>query len=304
MLMTIVPFDDRDGYIWLDGKMLPWRDAKIHVLSHGLHYGGSVFEGERVYEGQVFKLREHSQRLIDSARMLDMHIPMSVEEIENASREVLEANKVTDGYLRPVAWRGSEEIAVSAKHTSTRVAFACWPWPKYFFPTGGEGKGIALKTSRWRRPDPATAPVQSKAAGNYAIGTMAKHEAIDAGYDDAFMLDYKGRVAESSGSNIFFVKDGALKTPVPEAFLNGLTRQTVIQMARDMGLSVEETTIMPDEIGAFEEVFVTGTAAEITPVGKIDSHEYEIGSLTKRIQDAYHALVRSKTHQKTAAARA
>lgn len=288
------PFDDRDGFIWLDGRMLPWREAKLHVLSHGLHYGGSVFEGERVYDGTVFKLHEHSQRLIDSATMLDMKIGMSVEEIEDASRDVLEANNVANGYLRPIAWRGCEEMAVSAKSNKIHVAFTCWDWPKYFFPKGGEGSGVALKTVKWRRPDPLTAPVHAKAAGNYAIGTMAKHEAMDAGYDDAFMLDYKGRVAESSGSNIFFIKDGAIRTPKADCFLNGITRQTVIQMAKDMGIPIEETTIMPDEISDYDEVFVTGTAAEITAVGKIDNKEYTPGSITKRMQEAYKDLTRQK----------
>ncbi len=299
--MTSAPFDDRDGFIWLDGEMLPWREAKLHVLSHGLHYGGSVFEGERVYDGNVFKLREHSQRLIDSAKMLDMKIVTSLEEIENASREVLEANKITNGYLRPVAWRGCEEMAVSAENASIHIAFTCWEWPKYFFPKGGEDSGITLKTVKWRRPDPLTAPVHAKAAGNYAIGTMAKHEAMNAGYDDAFMLDHKGRVAESSGSNIFFIKDAIMKTPYTECFLNGITRQTVLKMAKDMGIEAIEATIMPDEIGDYEEVFVTGTAAEITAVGKIDDNNYEIGPLTKKMQDAYADLTRQKTASKNVA---
>lgn len=299
--MSSAPFDDRDGFIWLDGEMLPWREAKLHVLSHGLHYGGSVFEGERVYEGNVFKLREHSQRLIDSADMVDMKIPMSVGEIEEASRETLAANNIVDGYLRPIAWRGTEEMAVSAQNTKIHVAFTCWEWPQYFFPKGGEDKGIALKSVKWRRPDPTTAPVHAKAAGNYAIGTMAKHEAMAAGYDDAFMLDYKGRVAESSGSNIFFIKDGAMRTPFAECFLNGITRQTVLQMAKDMGIQAEEATIMPDEIGDSDEIFVTGTAAEITAVGKIDDKEFEVGPLTKKMQEAYKDLTRQQTDGKAAA---
>jgi len=279
--MALIPFDDRDGFIWLDGKMLPWRDAKLHVLSHGLHYGGSVFEGERVYGKNIFKLREHSQRLIDSAAMLDMKVPMSVEEIEQASKEVIEANGIIDGYVRPIAWRGPEQMAVSGQNTSIRVAFTCWEWPKYFFPKGGEER---------RRPDPLTAPVQSKAAGNYAIGTMAKHEAEAAGYDDAFMLDYKGRVAESSGSNIFFVKDNAIHTPIPECFLNGITRQTVMKMAVEMGYDLEEKIIMPDEISGYEEVFVTGTAAEITAVERIDDITYTPSKITARLQEAYQVL--------------
>ncbi len=301
MTPTPPPFDDRDGYIWLDGKMVPWRDAGLHVLSHGLHYGGCVFEGERVYDGRIFKLRDHSQRLIDSAGMVDMTVPMTLEEIEDASREVIEANKITDGYLRPIAWRGTEQMAVSARNTTIHVAFACWEWPKYFFPKGGEDSGIALKSVKWRRPDPLTAPVHSKAAGNYAIGTMAKHEAERAGFDDAFMLDYKGRVAESSGSNIFFVKDGAIKTPFAECFLNGITRQTVLKMASDMGIQAEEAVIMPDEIGDYEEVFVTGTAAEITPVSRIDDHSYTPGKITSQLQDAYSALTRQSASERDVA---
>jgi branched-chain amino acid aminotransferase len=294
-------YDDRDGWIWMDGKMLPWRDARLHVLSHGLHYGGSVFEGERVYGGQTFKLREHSERLIRSGALLDFAIPMTVEQVEEASREVLEANKIADGYLRPVAWRGSEMMAVSSQNCTIHVAFTCWQWPKYFFPKGGDNTGIALKTSEWRRPDPRTAPVQSKASGIYMIGTMAKHIAERAGFDDALMLDYKGRVAESTGSNIFFIRDGVLRTPVPESFLNGITRQTVIQMAAEMGMIVEETTIMPEDLASMEEVFVTGTAAEIAPVGKIDDKEYAIGPVTKKLQEAYADLVRQKPKSSAAA---
>lgn len=293
-MATIIPFDDRDGYIWMDGKMLPWRDARLHVLSHGLHYGGSVFEGERVYDGQIFKLREHSERFKKSAELLDFTIPMTIEEIEDASREVAEANGIADGYIRPIAWRGPEQLAVAAPNVSVRVAFACWDWPKYFFPKGGEGKGVYLQTSQWLRPDPRTSPVQSKAAGIYMVGTMAKHTAERAGYDDALMLDYKGRVAESTGSNIFMIKDGAIKTPVPECFLNGITRQTIIKLARDLGYKVEETTIMPDEILTADELFLTGTAAEVTPVGKIDHTEFSTGKITKEIQDAYATLVRQK----------
>ncbi len=290
----VQPFDDRDGWIWLDGKMVPWREAKLHVLSHGLHYGGSVFEGERVYGGTVFKLREHSERFIRSAALLDFTIPMTVEQIDAASREVLEANSIAEGYLRPVAWRGSEMMAVSSQHSTIHVAFACWTWPKYFAPKAGENKGIALQTSDWRRPDPRTMPVQSKAAGIYMIGTLAKHTAERAGFDDALMLDYKGRVAESTGANLFCVREGVLKTPVPESFLNGITRQTVIQLAADLGIPVEETTIMPEEMPYMQEVFVTGTAAEITPVGRIDQQDYATGPVTHKLQEAYADLVRQK----------
>ena len=293
-MTTPIPYDDRDGWIWMDGKMLPWRDAKLHVLSHGLHYASSVFEGERIYNGQIFKLREHSQRLIDSGNILDFKIPLSLQQIMDVSREVMEANKVADGYMRPVAWRGSEMMAISAQKTTIHTAFACWPWPKYFFSDKGADKGISLKTTHWRRPDPRTAPVQAKAAGIYMIGTLAKHAAERAGYDDVLMLDYKDRVAESSGSNLFVVKNGALKTPEAECFLNGITRQTVIRMAKDMGLSVEVGTIMPEDLKTVQEVFVTGTAAEITAVGKIDDTEYAVGPVTKKIQEAYADLARQK----------
>jgi branched-chain amino acid aminotransferase len=295
-------YDDRDGWIWMDGEMLPWRDAKIHVLTHGLHYGGSVFEGERVYGGQVFKLREHSERFIRSGSLVDFALPMGADAIVEASKQVVEANKIVDGYVRPVAWRGSEMMAVSAPNCSIHVAFACWQWPKYFFPKGEGNKGIALKTSEWRRPDPRTAPVQSKAASNYVVGTMAKHIAERAGYDDALMLDYRGYVAESTGSNIFFVKDGVLRTPIPECFLNGITRQTIIQLAAELGYTVEETIVMPEELSSMEEVFVTGTAAEIMPVGKIDGMEYDTGPVTKRLTEAYADLVRQKQTAKTAVA--
>jgi len=295
------PFDDRDGYIWMDGKMLAWRDAKLHVLSHGLHYGGSVFEGERVYGGNIFKLREHSDRLRKSAEMLDFSVPFTVEEIENASKEVCEANDIVDGYVRPLAWRGTEQIAVSAQNCVTHVAIACWAWPKYFFPKGGDDGGIALKTSKWRRPDPTTAPVQSKAAGNYAIGTMAKHEAESAGYDDALMLDFRGRVAESSGSNLFIVKDGKMKTPIPECFLNGLTRQTVMKLASEMGYEMEEGIIMPEDLQHVDEIFVTGTAAELSAVSKIDDMEFKVGPVTKKFQETYADLVRSKAKTTAAA---
>lgn len=290
-------YDDRDGWIWQDGKMLPWREAKLHTLSHGLHYGGSVFEGERVYDGNVFKLREHSERLIRSGELIDFKVPMTPEEIDQVTMEVLEANGIANGYVRPVAWRGSEMMAVSSPNCTIHVAFACWEWPKYFNATD---KGISLETTKWRRPDPSTAPVQSKAAGNYMIGTMAKHAAARNGYDDALMLDYKGRVAESTGSNLFVVQDGVLKTPVPECFLNGITRQTVIKLARDLGLTVEETVIMPEDLANVQEVFVTGTAAEITPVGRIDKQDYATGKVTKQLIEAYSDLVRGKAQANAA----
>jgi len=291
-MAELIPFDDRDGTIWFNGKMMPWRDAQTHILCHGLHYASSVFEGERVYDGRIFKLREHSERLIHSAEILDMKIPYTAKELDDVCNAVVKENGLSYGYVRPVAWRGSEQMAISAQQTTIHVAIACWEVPKYFFPKGGEDQGIALLTSDWRRPDPTTVPVQSKAAGVYMIGTIAKHKADRSGYDDVLMLDYKGRVAESSGSNIFFItKDGGLKTPVPECFLNGITRQTVIQMASEMNIPLEVCTIMPDEINDFVECFVTGTAAEITAVGKIDDKEFPVGPVTKRIQEAYRELV-------------
>lgn len=292
----LLPYDDRDGYIWIDGEMKPWREARVHVMSHGLHYGGSVFEGERVYDGQIFKLKEHSERLVRSGQFLDMELPYTAEQIMEFSREVAAANKIDNGYVRPLAWRGPEMMGIAAQQCKTHVAIACWEWPKYFFPKSGDNAGLALKTSQWRRCDPRTMPVQSKCAGIYAIGTMAKHEADRAGYDDALMLDVHGRVAESSGANLFVVQDGKIKTPVPECFLNGITRQTVIKLARDLGYSVEETHMMPDDLKNVQEIFLTGTAAEIAPVSKIDDIiNLPIGPVTERLKEAYGALVREKS---------
>lgn len=290
-----IPFDDRDGWIWLDGKMLPWRDAKVHVMSHGLHYGGSVFEGERCYDGQVFKLKEHTDRLLNSGNLLDMPVPYTSDELMDVSREVLAANKIDNGYVRPLAWRGPEAMGIAAQACKTHVAIACWEWPKYFFPKAGDNVGLALKTSKWRRCDPRTMPVQAKCAGIYGIGTLAKHEADRAGYDDALMLDVHGRVAEASGANLFVVQDGVIRTPVPECFLNGITRQTVIQLAKDLGYKVEETHLMPEDLKNVQEIFLTGTAAEIAPVSKIDDVvNLPIGQVTEKLQSAYSDLVRQK----------
>lgn len=294
----LLPYDDRDGYIWIDGEMKPWREARIHVMSHGLHYGGSVFEGERVYEGQIFKLKEHSERLVKSGQFLDMALPYTAEQIMEFSREVAAANKIDNGYVRPLAWRGPEMMGIAAQQCKTHVAIACWEWPKYFFPKSGDNAGLALKTSQWRRCDPRTMPVQSKCAGIYAIGTMAKHEADRAGFDDALMLDVHGRVAESSGANLFTVKNGIIRTPVPECFLNGITRQTVIKLARDLGYTVEEAHIMPEELKDVQEIFLTGTAAEIAPVSKIDDMlNIPIGPVTERLKAAYADIVRQKSPQ-------
>lgn len=288
-------YDDRDGFIWMNGEIIPWRNAQTHVLTHGLHYGGSVFEGERAYNGNIFKLTEHSARLIFSGKCLDMEVPYSVKELNDASNAVIAANGLNDCYVRPIAYRGAEQMGIAAKGVKTHVAIACWEWPSYFSPKGGAGAGLALHTSSWRRPDPRTVPTQAKAAGVYMIGTLAKHEADNNGYDDALMLDYRGHVAEASGANLFAIRGNVIYTPVPDCFLNGITRQTVIELARSMGYTVNETTIMPEDMKTFDEVFLTGTAAEIAPVGKIDTDiTYAIGPITTRLKDAYSEMVRQK----------
>lgn len=291
--MSIIPFDERDGFIWIDGEMKPWREAKVHVLSHGMHYASSVFEGERMYNGTIFKSREHSERLHKSANILGMSVPLSVDELEEIKYEVCKANDLTDAYVRPVAWRGGEQMGVSAKLTKTHVAVAAWSWGTYF-DAEKRDKGISLKTADWRRPAPNTAPTQSKAAGLYMICTMSKHAVEDAGFDDALMLDYRGYIAEASAANFFAVKNGTLITPTPDCFLNGITRQTVIQLAKDAGIPFEERHIHPDELGDFQEIFVTGTAAEVTAVGQIDDHRYTVGPITRQLRETYENMVRGK----------
>lgn len=291
--MASPDFSDRDGLIWIDGKILPWRDAKVHILTHGLHYASAVFEGERCYSGNIFKSQEHSERLVRSADLIDMKMTMTVDQINQAKEEILEANKLKDAYLRPVAWRGSEQMGISAQATLTHVAIACWEWPSYFSPEMRE-KGISLQTGKWRAPAPDTAPTASKASCLYATHTMSKHAAEHNGYTDALMLDYRGLVAEATGANLFMVKDGQIKTPIPDCFLNGLTRQTVIQLAKDLGLPIEETRIKPEELAKADEVFLTGTAAEVTAVGKIDDVIYKAGPVTRQLRDAYESLVRGK----------
>lgn len=286
-------FSDRDGFIWMDGAILPWREANVHILTHGLHYASAVFEGERCYSGTIFKDKDHSDRLIRSAHFIDMKMTMTSEEISQAKRDILDANKLTDAYLRPVAWRGSEQMGISAQATLTHVAIACWEWPSYFSPEMRE-KGISLQTAKWRAPMPDTAPTQSKASALYATHTMAKHAAEANGYTDALMLDYRGLVAEATGANLFMVKDGQIKTPIPDCFLNGLTRQTIIQLAKDQGLPLEETRIKPEELLEADEIFLTGTAAEVTAVGKIDGTEFKVGPITRQLRDIYEALVRTK----------
>ena len=289
----LLPFDDRDGMIWYNGALRPWREAEAHVLSHGLHYASCVFEGERVYNGHIFKLTEHTERLMHSAKILGFQLPYSVAEIDAACNEVVAAQSITDGYVRPVAWRGSEMMGVSAQQTTTQVAIAAWEWPSYFDPEA-RSKGITLKTSRWRRPAPDTAPTKSKAAGLYMICTLSKHEAENEGFHDALMLDYRGQIAEATGANIFLVQDGVLHTPTPDCFLDGITRRTVIELARTRQIQVVERAIWPEDLAKTQEVFLTGTAAEVTPVGRIDDHTFTVGQITHHLMDDYARLVRAE----------
>ncbi|MBB4284944.1 branched-chain amino acid aminotransferase [Roseospira goensis] len=299
--MAMIPFDDRDGVIWYNGELVEWREAKLHVLSHGLHYASSVFEGERVYNGTVFKLTEHTERLHESARQMGFQIPYSVEEINAAHDVVLKANGIADGYVRPVAWRGSEMMGVSAQNNRINLAIAAWQWPSYFSPEARMA-GIHLAISDWRRPDPRCAPVQAKAAGLYMICTLSKHKAEQEGYHDALMLDWRGQVAEATGANIFFLMpDGKLHTPTPDCFLDGITRRTVIGLAREAGLEVVERAIMPEDMAQAREVFLTGTAAEVTPVGRIADLAFTPGEVTRTLIDAYDRAV-NRPHDLTAAA--
>ena len=289
--MESIPFDDRDGVIWFNGELIPWRDGKLHVLSHALHYASSVFEGERSYGGSIFKLTEHSERFAFSAQTLGFEIPYSVAEIDAACIETCKANDIIDGYVRPVAWRGSEMMGVSAQETKINVAIAAWAWPSYFSPAA-RMKGIRLKTSEWRRPSPETAPVHAKAAGLYMICTLSKHAAEAEGFDDCLMLDWRGHVAEATGANIFLVMgDGKLHTPTPDCFLDGITRRTVIDLAAKRGIEVVERTIMPDELEKATEIFLTGTAAEVTPVGEIDGMTFSVGDITKWMMEDYDKTV-------------
>jgi branched-chain amino acid aminotransferase len=288
---ALIPFDDRDGKIWLDGKLIPWRDAKVHVLTHALHYASAVFEGERAYSGTVFKSREHSERLKKSAQILDFEIPWSAEQIDRAKADTLKANNLTDGYVRPIAWRGSEMMGVSAQNNKIHLAIATWAWPSYFSPEL-RAKGIRLCWAKYRRPSPEMAPTASKAAGLYMICTISKHEAERKGYQDAMMLDYRGQLAEATGANVFFVMNGEIHTPKPDCFLDGITRRTVIDLAKARQLKVIERAIMPDEMAKASECFLTGTAAEITPVGEIDTYRFTPGKVTQTLWDDFQALVR------------
>ena len=285
-------YDDRDGKIWLDGKMVDWRDANVHILTHAMHYASSVFEGERCYNGKIFKGREHSERLRKSAQYLDFEIPYSVDEIEAAKYEMLKANGWTDAYVRAVAWRGAgPDMGVSAARNPVRLAIAGWEWGNYY--GDAQMKGAKLDISKWKRPSPETIPVHAKAAGLYMICTTSKHAAEAKGCSDALFMDYRGYVAEATGANIFFVKDGEVHTPLADCFLNGLTRQTVIGMLKEKGLTVHERHIMPEELEGFEQCWLTGTAAEVTPVGQIGDYTFEVGALTREISEDYEKLVRS-----------
>jgi branched-chain amino acid aminotransferase len=289
--MTLVPFDDRDGWIWLDGRFVAWREAKVHVLTHGLHYASAVFEGERMYGGEIFELTAHTERLFKSAEILDMVIPFTVAEIDQACKETCARNGLADAYLRPIAWRGSEMIGVSAQNTKIHVAIAVWDWPSYFQPEE-KAKGIRLTWAKYKRPSPETEPVHAKAAGLYMICTISKHAAEKEGYTDAMMLDWRGYIAESTGSNVFFIKDGVIHTPLADCFLNGITRQSVIKLAREKGFEVIERHIEPQELAGFSECFVTGTAAEVTPVAEIGEYTFRPGNISLSLMDDYAKMVR------------
>ena len=292
--MAVIPFDQREGFIWVNGEMVPWKDAKLHVLSHGLHYGSCVFEGERAYDGQIFKTSEHSIRFKKSGEIMDFEIPYSVAELDAAKAQVLKASGMESAYVRPVAWRGSEMMAVSGLSNSIQTAIAVWEWPSMFDPET-KMKGIRLDIAEYRRPDPMCAPVHAKAAGLYMICTLSKHKAERAGYADAMMLDWQGRVAECTGANIFFTRDGAIHTPIADCFLDGLTRRTVIDLARRRGFEVIERRIMPDELSTFVECFITGSAAEVTPVAEVGPYMFKPGNMSRTLMEDYTAEVTPKS---------
>lgn len=291
--MIDATFDDRDGFIWFDGALRPWREANVHILTHAMHYASAVFEGMRCYGGKTFALSEHSQRLIESARILGFTLPWTREQIDAAVGETLAANGLTDGYVRPIAWRGSEQMGVSAQRTKPHLAIACWEWGAYFGPEA-LAKGLRLNIAAWRRPAPYTAPTKSKAAGLYMICTMSKHAAEDAGYNDALMLDWRGQVAEATGANVFFLKEGKLHTPTPDCFLDGITRRTVIGLAKQRGIEVIERAIWPEELETFEQAFLTGSAAEVTPLAEIGPWQFEVGALTRQLAGDYSDLVNGR----------
>jgi branched-chain amino acid aminotransferase len=290
-MAQLIPFDQREGFIWFNGDLVPWKEARVHVLTHGLHYASSVFEGERAYGGHIFKSRQHSERMQKSAELMDFKLPITVDELEAAKARVIEANGGGDQYVRPVAFRGSEMMAVSAQHNKIHMAIATWSWPSMFDPEI-KMKGIKLDIADYRRPDPQCAPVHAKAAGLYMICTISKHKAEKKGYADAMMLDWQGRVAECTGANIFFTRDGAIHTPIADCFLDGITRQTAIELARKMGLEVIERRIMPEELKTFNECFITGSAAEVTPVAEIGPYSFKPGNISRSLMDAYTHAVR------------
>ena len=292
--MALIPFDDRDGYIWLNGEIVQWRDAKTHTLSHGLHYASLVFEGERVYSGVVFEGEWHTKLLRQSCNILDFDIPITDEEVEAAKMAIVEANNIVDGYVRAFCWRGSEMMAISAQQTTTHVAIAAWEWPSYFDPET-KMKGITLDISEWRRPAPESAPVHAKAAGLYMICTLSKHAAEKKGFQDALMLDYRGYIAEATGANVFFIDDeGTIHTPTPDCFLNGITRQTVIAMAKSMQIKVVERHMKPEDMASMKECFLTGTAAEVTPVSQIGDYHFTPSDISRKLVDGYENLVRGR----------
>ena len=286
-------FDDRDGFIWFDGKLVPWREANVHVLTHALHYASAVFEGQRAYNGTIFKLSEHSARLRNSAAILGYDLPWSVAEIDAACNETVAANGLTDAYVRPIAWRGSEQMGVSAQKTKPHLAVAAWVWGKYFDPDLA-ARGIRLDIAEWRRPAPYTAPTASKASGLYMIATMSKHRAEDRGFNDALMFDWRGQVAEATGANAFFIRDGVIHTPTPDCFLDGITRRTVIDLARKRGIDVVERTIWPEELETFQQMFLTGSAAEVTHVGSAGPWNFEVGDLSRQLASDYDNLVNGR----------
>jgi len=286
-------YDDRDGWIWMDGKLVPWREANVHILTHALHYASSVFEGQRAYRGEIFKLGEHSARLRRSAELLGFEIPWSAEEIDAACNEVLKINNFTDAYMRPLAWRGSESMGVAPGNTRPHLAITAWEWGKYYDPRHSEN-GIRMEIAPWRRPAPYTAPTESKAAGLYMICTLSKQHAEERGFNDALMLDWRGRVAEATGANVFFVRDGELHTPTPDCFLDGITRRTIMDLAQRRGVKVNERAIWPEELESFEQMFLTGTAVEVTPVQSVGPWTFEVGDLSRQLAKDYDDLVNGR----------
>ncbi len=289
--MAALPYDDRDGWIWMDGEYIPWRDCNVHILTHAMHYAGAAFEGQRAYSGRIFKLEEHTDRLFRSANILGYEVPFSKQEINDACNELVVKNGFVDAYCRPLVWRGSEMMGISAQQNTIHAAVAVWQWPSYFSPEA-RLRGLRLDISNWRRPAPDTAPTDAKVSGLYMICTMSKHLAESRGYDDALMYDYRGHIAEATGANIFFVQNGELHTPTPDCFLDGITRRTVIDLARKRNINVVERTIMPEEMAGFEQAFLTGTAAEVTPLSEIGPYRFEVGEITKALMFDYDEIVR------------